>query len=111
MQDGGAFRSRRASWARNAPKRDATLLAQYGKLGHAYGVAFQIRDDVLGIWASSDATGKVVANDIARRKWTYPVVWALAQTPSAATAAIGEAYAGGGELTSGQVERVVVGIG
>ncbi len=86
---------------------DAALLGQYGKLGHAYGVAFQIRDDILGIWASSDATGKVVANDIARRKWTYPVVWALAQAPSPATAAIAEAYAGGGELTTEQVERVV----
>ncbi len=86
---------------------DPSIVARYGKLGHAYGIAFQIRDDILGIWASSDATGKVVANDIARRKWTYPVVWALAQAPSAARDAIAAAYGGGRELSPEQVDTVV----
>ena len=86
---------------------DAESIAQYGKLGHAYGIAFQVRDDILGIWATSDATGKVVANDIARRKWTYPVVWALAQPPSAARSAVAAAYAGGRELEPDEVETVV----
>ncbi|MDP9024337.1 MAG: polyprenyl synthetase family protein [Candidatus Eremiobacteraeota bacterium] len=78
-----------------------------GKLGRAYGIAFQIRDDMLGIWASSDATGKTAANDIARRKWTYPVVWALEQPPSRARSAVEDAYARGGELDGTQVEAVV----
>ncbi len=85
----------------------AAAIRRYQALGHAYGTAFQIRDDVNGIWASSDATGKVVANDIARRKWTYPVVWALAQEPSPARNAVASAYARGRELDAGEVSTVV----
>lgn len=72
---------------------DADSARAYRDLGRAYGMAFQIRDDVLGIWGSSQATGKAQANDIARRKWTFPVVWALAQEPSPAREAIAAAYA------------------
>ncbi len=68
-------------------------LERYAELGRAYGRAFQIRDDALGIWASSDTTGKVTGNDLARRKWSFPVVWALAQPPSPARSIIAEAYA------------------
>jgi geranylgeranyl diphosphate synthase type I len=66
---------------------------RYRELGRAYGLAFQIRDDVLGIWGTADATGKVTGNDIVRRKWTFPVVWALAQPRSAARDRIEQAYA------------------
>ncbi|MDE2480980.1 MAG: polyprenyl synthetase family protein [bacterium] len=79
----------------------------YAELGRAYGRAFQIRDDVLGIWASSDATGKVSGNDLARRKWTFPVVWALAQPASPARSVVATAYAAGRALEPTEVERVV----
>ncbi len=49
----------------------------YARLGRAYGLAFQIRDDVLGTWGSADVTGKPSGADIARRKWSFPIVWAL----------------------------------
>ena len=76
-----------------APCDDQSVL-RYRELGRAYGLAFQIRDDVLGIWGTVDATGKVTGNDIARRKWTFPVVWALGQPRSAARERIAKAYAG-----------------
>lgn len=76
-----------------APCDDRSVL-RYRELGRAYGLAFQIRDDVLGIWGTVDATGKVTGNDIARRKWTFPVVWALGQPRSAARQRIAQAYAG-----------------
>ncbi len=82
-------------------------VARYAELGRAYGRAFQIRDDVLGIWASTDATGKVTGNDLARRKWTFPVVWALAQQPSAARSTVADAYAAGEALDAPTVTRVV----
>jgi len=85
---------------------DATI-EEYGKLGAAYGMVFQIRDDVLGAWASADATGKIMGNDIARRKWTFPVVWAISQEPSPARDAIAEAYARGRTLDEREVERVI----
>ena len=44
----------------------------YARLGRAYGLAFQIRDDVLGTWGATDVTGKPSGADIARRKWSFP---------------------------------------
>lgn len=85
------------------PCDDESIL-RYRELGRAYGSAFQIRDDMLGIWGSIDTTGKVSGNDIARRKWTFPVVWALAQPPSAARDRVASAYARGQAL---DVENVV----
>ena len=82
-------------------------IAGYGDVGRAYGMAFQIRDDVAGIWSTLDETGKTAGSDIARRKWTFPVVWAIAQPPSAARSAVVEAYARGSVLDAPAVRRVV----
>ena len=79
----------------------------YGDVGRAYGMAFQIRDDVAGIWSTVDETGKTVASDIARRKWTFPVVWALSQPPSDACRTIAGAYALGKPLVDDAVARIV----
>ncbi|HTU71003.1 MAG TPA: polyprenyl synthetase family protein [Candidatus Baltobacteraceae bacterium] len=78
----------------------------YAELGHAYGIAFQIRDDALGIWASADRTGKAVAGDLLRRKWTFPIAWALAGPPSPARAVIADAYRLQRPLDSAEAERV-----
>jgi geranylgeranyl diphosphate synthase type I len=86
---------------------DETAIAGYGALGRAYGMAFQIRDDVAGIWSSVDETGKTVASDIARRKLTFPVVWAIAQPASPARAVIAGAYASDDPLDDDRVGRIV----
>jgi geranylgeranyl diphosphate synthase, type I len=86
---------------------DEATIVGCGAVGRAYGVAFQIRDDVAGIWSSVDETGKTVASDIARRKWTFPVVWTIAQPPSAARTAVAEAYARGEPLDAATVGRIV----
>jgi geranylgeranyl diphosphate synthase type I len=44
--------------------------------GRNLGLAFQIQDDVLGIWGGEKTTGKP-ADDIQRRKKTLPVVYGL----------------------------------
>jgi geranylgeranyl diphosphate synthase type I len=44
--------------------------------GCELGMAFQIQDDVLGIWGEAADTGKPVADDIRARKKSFPVVWA-----------------------------------
>ncbi|HET9393428.1 MAG TPA: polyprenyl synthetase family protein [Candidatus Rubrimentiphilum sp.] len=89
-----------------APCNDEAVV-RYRELGRAFGMAFQIRDDVLGIWGTLDATGKVSGNDIARRKWTFPVVWALAQPESAARDRIAQAYARGETLDAATVSAVI----
>ena len=87
--------------------------AEYAKLGRAYGRAFQIRDDVLGTWGSSSLTSKPSGADIARRKWSFPVVWALGTPPSRDRDIVARAYepcarvdaAGVGEVI-GALERL-----
>jgi geranylgeranyl diphosphate synthase type I len=41
------------------------------------GLAFQIQDDVLGIWGNEALTGKSAESDVATRKKSLPVVYAL----------------------------------
>jgi geranylgeranyl diphosphate synthase type I len=47
-------------------------------LGMAVGRAFQIQDDVLGIWGDGDVVGKPQGSDIVRRKKSFPVASAFA---------------------------------
>ncbi|MGW3347437.1 polyprenyl synthetase family protein [Nonomuraea rubra] len=53
-------------------------------MGRDLGVAFQIVDDVLGIWGDPRLTGKPVHNDLRRDKKTLPVLAALASGGPAA---------------------------
>jgi geranylgeranyl diphosphate synthase, type I len=50
------------------------------EIGKNLGLAFQIRDDILGIWGHEEETGKPSGNDIRRRKKSIPVVYALEHT-------------------------------
>jgi len=85
---------------------DARRAGDYARLGEAYGVAFQIEDDILGTWGDSATTGKP-CGDLAKRKWTFPVVWALAGPPSPARDTIAAAYARGAELDPAEVDATV----
>ena len=49
----------------------------FADCGKFLGLAFQVRDDVLGIWGDGAATGKGVGNDILRKKKSFPIVYAL----------------------------------
>ncbi|WP_255951939.1 polyprenyl synthetase family protein [Streptomyces odontomachi] len=56
---------------------DATVAA-FDQAGRHLGVAFQVVDDLLGIWGDPHTTGKPVHGDLKERKKTYPVLAALA---------------------------------
>ncbi len=49
------------------------------RFGRDLGLAFQMQDDILGIWGDEAITGKSAASDILARKKSLPVVHALAQ--------------------------------
>jgi geranylgeranyl diphosphate synthase type I len=80
---------------------------EYARLGRAYGLAFQIRDDVLGTWGSSAVTGKPSGADIGRRKWSFPVVWALDTPPSPERDVVARAYARNARLDADGVGEVI----
>jgi geranylgeranyl diphosphate synthase type I len=54
---------------------DDEVIARYRGFGWALGLAFQLNDDLLGIWGTERSTGKE-ASDIAHRKKTLPVIYA-----------------------------------
>jgi geranylgeranyl diphosphate synthase type I len=55
---------------------DDEVIARYRGFGWALGLAFQLNDDLLGIWGVEQSTGKE-PSDIARRKKTLPVIYAF----------------------------------
>jgi geranylgeranyl diphosphate synthase type I len=57
-----------------APPALAMGLAAFG--AHA-GLAFQLTDDLLGVWGAPEITGKPVRSDLRTRKKSLPVVAAL----------------------------------
>ncbi len=85
---------------------DATVVERARRFGREYGMAFQIRDDILGIWGDESTTGKRIAGDLARRKWSFPIVWALAQPACAARETVASMYASGRSLERNEVEAV-----
>ncbi|RRR75584.1 MAG: polyprenyl synthetase family protein [Candidatus Viridilinea halotolerans] len=56
----------------------ANAVAALATFGLSMGLAFQIEDDILGIWGAPEVTGKPRAADLYRRKVSLPVVHALA---------------------------------
>ena len=56
---------------------DAATLAQLDHYASALGLAFQIRDDLLDIEASSEQLGKTAGKDAAQAKSTYPALLGL----------------------------------
>ncbi|QAA77172.1 MAG: hypothetical protein BIP78_1406 [Candidatus Bipolaricaulis sibiricus] len=93
------------------------LAPAHRTVGELLGVAFQIRDDWLGVWGEADAVGKAVGGDIARGKRSYPIAWALERDPtlrdSLRNAPLDEAQArlvalGAREATERQADELLV---
>jgi geranylgeranyl diphosphate synthase, type I len=71
---------------------NARLVATFRALGNNLGFAFQIRDDLLGIWGNESKTGKPVGNDVRRKKKTLPIVYALERAEGVARALLLSIY-------------------
>ena len=55
---------------------DEAVVQAFRSFGWALGIAFQVNDDLLGIWGAEQATGKE-PSDLAKRKKTLPLIYAL----------------------------------
>jgi geranylgeranyl diphosphate synthase, type I len=51
--------------------------AHFYQYGRNLGLAFQIQDDLLGLWGDPAITGKSAASDLEKRKKSLPVVYGL----------------------------------
>jgi len=71
---------------------DEQIIRSLRAFGRNLGLAFQIRDDVLGIWGDQEKTGKPVGSDIRRKKKSLPVVYALDKAEGAARAELLRIY-------------------
>ncbi|MFC4911540.1 family 2 encapsulin nanocompartment cargo protein polyprenyl transferase [Actinomadura gamaensis] len=69
-----------ASYGGGTAEQAARLTA----FGHRLGLAFQLVDDLLGIWGDPAATGKAAHSDLRSRKKSLPVVAALTSGTAAA---------------------------
>ncbi len=85
----------------DGPARVALGLADYG--AHL-GLAFQLTDDLLGLWGSPAATGKPVRSDLRSRKRSVPVVVAL-ESGTAAGRQLQELYARSEPLDEAELVR------
>jgi geranylgeranyl diphosphate synthase type I len=79
---------------------------RFATFGRQLGLAFQIRDDVLGIWGEGSATGKPVGADIARKKKSLPVVHAFQQVVGPDRDILVDAY-GKDEIDEADVAEVL----
>jgi geranylgeranyl diphosphate synthase type I len=53
------------------------VVSGLSRFGAQLGLAFQLVDDLLGIWGAPTVTGKPVFSDLVARKKTLPVAWSL----------------------------------
>src|SRR5205807_3953208 len=86
---------------------DQETINRLRSFGNVMGVAFQVRDDLLGVWASTAESGKTVAGDIYRRKKSLPVLHALEQADAHDQQFLRTVYLQESPVTSKQVEEVL----
>lgn len=92
--------------ARVGAEGDETLGERLSEFGRALGLAFQLRDDVLGIWSAA-GLGKSEAGDVRRKKMTLPVIHALERAAEPDRAALATIYAADGPATDAQVAQAL----
>ncbi|GAB4430647.1 MAG: polyprenyl synthetase family protein [Anaerolineae bacterium] len=78
----------------------------YHQFAANIGIAFQIQDDILGIWGDSSQTGKSVDNDLRRKKKTLPVLHTLNHIDGAQGEELKSLYLSAEPLTDPQVAFV-----
>ncbi|HEY4752479.1 MAG TPA: polyprenyl synthetase family protein, partial [Candidatus Limnocylindrales bacterium] len=71
---------------------DEEVIGRYRRFGWSLGLAFQLNDDLLGIWGKEQKTGKE-PTDVARHKKTLPVLYAFEHATPADRKRLAELHA------------------
>jgi len=83
----------------------ATTALLLERLGRSLGLAFQLRDDLIGLFGDAACAGKPTDGDFLQRKATFPVVAAYTRAPAAARHEL-EAIWGSADDDAGACDRV-----
>ena len=102
----GALFSASAQAAAILATDDAAVREQLARFGAEFGQSFQAHDDVQGIWATTDRTGKVEMNDLVKRKKTLPVVLAFERSSAKVRAQLDALFAAAAPLPTENVDRI-----
>jgi octaprenyl-diphosphate synthase len=73
---------------------DAYAIKALRDFGLFFGIAFQMKDDLLDMTADPQALGKPVGNDLAERKITIPLIFALQRADGETKALVERFYEG-----------------
>jgi geranylgeranyl diphosphate synthase type I len=86
--------------------QDTETIQSLRSFGWALGTAFQVRDDLLGIWSTQEL-GKSDAGDLYKRKKTLPILHALEHASEYDTHVLRRVYRQEMPVTSTQVEEIL----
>ena len=56
---------------------DEATQKSYRQFGHHLGMAFQVEDDILGVWGDESLTGKSAASDLVEGKNSLPILYGI----------------------------------
>lgn len=87
--------------------RNEETIERLRSFGYTMGIAFQVRDDLLGVWANSAESGKTPAGDIYRRKKSLPILHALEHANAHDQEFLRQVYRQETPVTGEQVEAVL----
>jgi geranylgeranyl diphosphate synthase type I len=85
---------------------DEALGDRMATFGRALGLAFQLRDDLLGVWSAEDL-GKTEAGDVRRKKMSLPIIHAIEHANATDRRTLAEIYSAPGSATKPQIARVL----
>lgn len=82
---------------------DDDLIERLRSMGHDLGIAFQLRDDLLGVFGDPATTGKPSGDDLVEGKRTALIAAGLDRADASRAAALRDSL--GRPLTSGEIDR------
>jgi geranylgeranyl diphosphate synthase, type I len=85
---------------------DPQVREALSRFGDDFGQAFQAYDDLQGIWATTERTGKLEMNDLVKRKKTLPVVMAFEKASPRLRTELAALFAPPAPLAAESVERI-----
>jgi geranylgeranyl diphosphate synthase, type I len=84
-----------------------TMIKGLACFGYALGLAFQVRDDILGVWATEAESGKLPTGDIYRRKKSLPILHAIQYAQPDDQQIMAKIYTQNEPITQEQVQEIL----